>query len=132
MVLKPKQLAWILRAVVFVHTALLLAQAIFAGQFLAGEAPAALRWHQFNGTAVIMSVALVQCILAVVCWRKGIHALGFAIGSAALYLAEGAQIAFGVSSRVAVHVPLGVLIFGGALLLCFFSLKPKLPVPKKV
>jgi hypothetical protein len=128
---KPKQLTWLLRAVVFVHTVLLLAQAVFAGQFLAGEAPA-LRWHEFNGTAVIMSVALVQCILAVVCWRKGIQALGFAVGSAVLYLAEGAQIAFGVSRRLSIHVPLGVLIFGGALLLCFFTLKPKLLAPKPV
>jgi hypothetical protein len=125
--LKPRQLLWILRVVVFVHAALVLAQATFAGQFLEGEARA-LRWHEFNGTAVIMSVALLQCVLAVVCWRKRLQSLAFAIGSGALYLAEGAQIALGFSSRLALHVSLGVLIFGGAMVLWFLTLKPA-PAP---
>lgn len=127
--MSPRQLVWVLRVVVFVHAALLLAQALFAGQFLEGTA-AALRWHGFNGTTVIMSIALAHCILAVIAWRKRLQSVGFVIGSVALYLAEGAQIGFGFGGQLEIHVPLGVLIFGAAALLCLLTLKPS-PSPAK-
>jgi hypothetical protein len=122
--LKPRQLVWILRAVVFLHAALLLAQALFAGQFLEGSR-AALRWRGFNGTTVIMSVALVHCILAFVAWRKRLQSAGFLVGSVALYITEGAQIGFGFGDRLELHVPLGVLIFGAAALLCLLSVRQR-------
>ena len=117
---KPGQLVWMLRAVVLLHALLVLAQALFAGQFL-DDTRQALRWHAITGTTVVMSVALVHCVLALLGWRKRVQSLGFLAASAGLYVVEGAQIGFGFSDRLAVHVPLGVLIFGWAALLVFMA-----------
>jgi hypothetical protein len=99
-----------LRVVVLVHAALVLAQAAFAGRFLAGDA-AGLRAHEANA-GLIELVALVQLGLAVVLWRPGRGPGWPALASLALLLAEGVQMGFGYEGRLALHVPLGVAIFG--------------------
>lgn len=126
---RPGSPAPILRAtrvVVVVHLLLVLVQAAFAGQFLGGYG-AALRWHELNGTVVIMSVALGQCILGAICWRRKLLPAGFFLGSVALYVSEGAQIGFGFNRRLALHVPLGVAIFGGVLILALLAFKKARP-----
>ena len=99
-----------LRAVVLVHAAMVLAQAAFAGRYLAGDA-AGLRAHETNA-GIIELVALVQLGVAVVVWRPGRGPGWPALASLALLLAEGFQIGFGYGRVLAVHVPLGVAIFG--------------------
>jgi hypothetical protein len=99
-----------LRAVVLVHAAMVLAQAAFAGRFLAGDA-AGLRAHETNA-GLIELVALLQLVLAVAVWRPGRGPGWPAVASLALLLAEGFQIGMGYEGRLAVHVPLGVAIFG--------------------
>lgn len=120
--MSAKQVNLLLRVVVVSHVVLVLAQAVFAGNFLGGSADA-LGLHRFNGTAVIMSVALVQCILAVLAWRKKIQPPSFALGSIVLYVAEGAQIGFGFNRMLGLHVPLGTAIFGVALVLALMTFR---------
>jgi hypothetical protein len=99
-----------LRLVVVVHAAMVLAQAAFAGRWLAGDATG-LRAHETNA-GLIELVALVQLGLAVAVWRPGRGPGWPALVSLALLPAEGVQIGMGYGRVLAVHVPLGVAIFG--------------------
>lgn len=98
-----------LRAVVLLHAALILAQAAFAGQFLAGD-PAWVRVHELNG-GIIHLVAFVQLVVAILVWRPGRGPGWPALASLALLLAEELQLGFGYARMLALHVPLGVAIF---------------------
>jgi hypothetical protein len=100
----------VLRGVVLVHAVLVLAQAAFAGRYLAGDA-GGLSAHELNAS-LIPWVALIQLGVAVAVWRPGRGPGWPALASLALLLAEVAQIAVGYQQRLAVHVPLGVAIFG--------------------
>jgi hypothetical protein len=104
------QAARALRAVALAHAALVLAQAAFAGRYLGGDA-ASLRLHERNAE-LIVTLALVQLVLAVLVWRPGRGPGWPALASLVLWLAEVAQMAFGYGRALAVHVPLGVAIFG--------------------
>jgi hypothetical protein len=114
-----------LRVVVLVHAAMVLAQAAFAGRFLAGDA-AGLRAHETNA-GLIELVALLQLVLAVAVWRPGRGPGWPAVASLALLLAEGFQIGMGYEGRLAVHVPLGVAIFGLTVALAVGSWRLALP-----
>jgi hypothetical protein len=87
------------------------AQAVLAGLFLDGG-DAWRAWHAFNGMLVLPLLALVQVGLAVLGWRRG-HGPGWlAVASVGLLVALLVQSVLGMTSQVAVHVPLGVAIFG--------------------
>ena len=88
-----------------------LAQAIFAGLFLDGN-DAWRDWHATNGMVLVPLLALVQAVLAVLVWRPGRGPGWPAIASVGLLVAILLQIAMGQASQLAVHVPLGVAIFG--------------------
>jgi hypothetical protein len=99
-----------LRAVVLAHAALVLAQAAFAGRYLSGDA-AGLRLHERNAE-LIVTLAMVQLVLAVLVWRPGRGPAWPALASLALWLAEVAQMSLGYGRVLGVHVPLGMAIFG--------------------
>ena len=99
-----------LRAVVLAHAALVLAQAAFAGRYLSGDA-AGLRLHERNAE-LIVTLAVVQLVLAVLVWRPGRGPAWPALASLALWLAEVAQMSLGYGRVLGVHVPLGMAIFG--------------------
>ena len=99
-----------LRAIVLLHAALVLTQAALAGQFLAGHG-AWLRVHETNA-GIIQLVGLVQLVVAVLLWRPGRGPGWPALASLALLVAEELQIGFGYARVLALHVPLGVAIFG--------------------
>ena len=99
-----------LRAVALAHAALVLAQAVFAGRYLSGDA-AGLRLHERNAELIVM-LAFVQLVLAVLVWRPGRGPAWPALASLALWLAEVAQMSLGYGRVLGVHVPLGVAIFG--------------------
>ena len=102
-----------LRVAVLLHAALILAQAAFAGQFLAGDA-AWVRVHEANA-GIIQLTAFVQLVLAILVWRPGRGPGWPALASLALLLAEEFQMGFGYARLLALHVPLGVAIFGGTI-----------------
>jgi hypothetical protein len=99
-----------LRVVVLLHAALILAQAAFAGQFLGGDA-GWVRVHEANA-GIIHLTAFVQLVLAILVWRPGRGPGWPALASLALLLAEELQLGFGYARMLALHVPLGVAIFG--------------------
>jgi hypothetical protein len=99
-----------LRAIVLLHAALVLTQAALAGQFLSGH-ETWLRVHETNA-GIIQLVGLVQLVVAVLVWRPGGGPGWPALASLALLLAEEFQIGFGYARLLALHVPLGVAIFG--------------------
>ena len=104
------QFARPLRVIVLLHATLVLAQAAFAGQFLAGHA-AWLRVHETNA-GIIHLVAFVQLVAAILVWRPGRGPGWPALASLTLLLAEEFQLGFGYARLLALHVPLGVAIFG--------------------
>jgi hypothetical protein len=96
--------------VVLLHAALILAQAAFAGQFLGGDG-GWVRVHEANA-GIIHLTAFVQLVLAILVWRPGRGPGWPALASLALLLAEELQMGFGYARILALHVPLGVAIFG--------------------
>jgi hypothetical protein len=104
-----------LRVALLLHAALILAQAAFAGQFLGGDA-GWVRVHEANA-GIIQLAAFVQLVLAILVWRPGRGPGWPALASLALLLAEELQTGFGYARLLALHVPLGVAIFGGTIAL---------------
>lgn len=119
---KVANLIWMLRLMAMLHVLVALAQAVTAGSFMEGNA-SALNIHQLTGTSVITTVAVLQVVLAVVCWRRHQIAVWFPLACLVLFFAEMAQIGLGFTDRMALHVPLGSLIVGMAMILLFASLK---------
>lgn len=107
----PRWPVVVFRSVVAVHAALVLAQAAFAGRFLAGD-DAGLRLHEVTGTEVVTVAALVQIAAAVLVWRPGRRPAWLLAVSVLLFVAEVVQISLGFAGALAVHVPLGVAISG--------------------
>jgi cytochrome bd-type quinol oxidase subunit 2 len=95
---------WLLAVAVF-------AQAVLAGLFLDGG-DAWRGWHAINGMLVLPLLALVQVVLAVLVWRRDGGPGWLAVASVGLLLALLVQNALGQTSQLAVHLPLGVAIFG--------------------
>jgi hypothetical protein len=90
------------------------AQAVYAGQFLDGL-EGWVRWHEVSGW-VILALGCAQCLLALLpTLRRICPGLWFLFSSIAIVLCEALQIGVGYGRFPAVHIPLGVLIFGGLL-----------------
>lgn len=83
-----------------------------------------LAYHQFTGTTIIMAVSVAQSIVAAISWRRHLQPAGFMIASIGLFLAESVQIGLGFQGQLALHVTLGVAIFGAALVLLHASMRP--------
>jgi heme A synthase len=95
---------WLLAVAVFT-------QAVLAGLFLDGG-DSWRDWHAINGMLVLPLLALLQVILAVLVWRRDGGPGWLPIASGGLLLALLIQSMLGMTSQVAVHVPLGLAIFG--------------------
>ena len=87
------------------------AQAVLAGLFLDGG-DAWRDWHAINGMLVLPLLALIQVVLAVLMWRRSRGPGWLAVASLGLLLALLVQSVLGMTGQVAVHVPLGVAVFG--------------------
>lgn len=96
------------RAVVTVESLMVLAQSLFAGGFLSGDYDL-LEVHSVNATATA-GVCLVLVVAAVLLWRPGGGPRWPIAASTALFLAEAGQIALGITRKLTIHVPLGVII----------------------
>lgn len=84
-------------------------QAVFAGQLLGGDAGARAA-HQVTGTEFISYTAMAQLLLAILLWRPGRGPWWPIVVMAALGFAITAQIAWGFTGQLDLHVPAGVAI----------------------
>ncbi|WP_220039757.1 hypothetical protein [Nonomuraea aridisoli] len=102
-----------LRAVVVLHVAALLFQAVTAGMLLSSPGGRAL--HETSGQALVV-IGLVHLVVALLVWRPGGGSARFAWPAAALLLVTVGAMALGMAGVTTLHVPMGVALFGGGLL----------------
>lgn len=100
-----------LRIIVPLHLTAVLLQAMSAGFFFSGHA-GAVPAHEM-GARLLGLIALTQAGLALFFWRRGGGPGWFVGASVALLVAEALQIGAGYGRVYWLHVPLGVLLFGG-------------------
>lgn len=111
-----------LRVLIVLTGLAILAQALFAGMFLGGD-KTMLAAHGF-GSMVVLALGVIQLVVAVLYWRPW-RGSGFpALASLVLVIAVVAQSMTGGSGTTSVHVPLGMLLFGLAVWLAAWSLRP--------
>lgn len=104
------------------HGVLVLSQVGFAGALL-DAVDTALDWHGGVGGSLIL-VALVQTVLAVpAAWPGGLPVWPLAV-SAALVVADTAQVAMGHAGVLTLHVPLGVAIVVTQTAIAVRALRP--------
>jgi len=107
---RPSIALKILQVVLFLHAFGVLAQSIFAGQFLSGiEAPVV--FHELNAW-FILALSILQVMFSLWVTRFRGPGIWFVMTSVLIFLAEGLQIGTGYGRFLGVHIPLGVLVFG--------------------
>lgn len=114
-----------LRVLIVAQAAAILAQAVFAGMFLNGDE--ALRDVHGTGAGAVHLFGLLQLIAAIVYWRPGRGPGWPVLVSLALLLLGIAQSATGGSGAVAVHVPLGMSLFGLTVWLVVWAVRAGRP-----
>lgn len=105
-----------LRALTGLQAALVLLQAVLAGHLLTGSTGAR-TLHQAVATDLIMWVAAAQLVAAIVCWRPGRGPWWPIPATAGLFAALVLQLGWGFWGRLALHLPVGVALLAGNLLL---------------
>jgi len=99
----------ILRFVLVSHALAVLAQSVFAGQFLSGS-DTQVRFHELNGW-IVLGISATQILVGSALMKSGIASLWLVFGSVFVFLGEGLQIGTGYGRFLNVHVPLGVILF---------------------
>lgn len=102
-----------LRGVMVAQVAAILIQATFAGMMIGGSQQA-VHLHELTGKILVLT-SFGQTLLAIALRAKGICPLWIPVASGGLLTAEVIELSAGHFHYVALHVPLGVAIFGGAL-----------------
>jgi len=99
----------VLRLVLVLHAVAVMTQAVFAGQFLSGlDGPVV--FHAWTGWFVL-ALSLIQ-IAAVIAFVQVGGPLWLVIASIFVCIAEALQVGTGYGRFLAVHIPLGVFVFG--------------------
>jgi hypothetical protein len=111
----------ILRIVLVLNVLIMLIQAVFAGRMIAGDGQA-VNFHELTAKVLVLLTG-AQVALAVSLKRKAGCSTWIPIASGGLLAAEVIEFAVGHFHNVALHVPLGVAIFGGALRQLFWSMR---------
>ncbi|SDJ97685.1 hypothetical protein [Nonomuraea jiangxiensis] len=113
---RPAQESWTvraLRAVVVLHVIALLAQAVTAGLLL--SSPGGRPLHLASAIAVTV-LGLLHLVLAILVWRPGGGPAKFVPLAASMLVFTVVAAALGMAHVKAVHVPLGVMLFGGGVM----------------
>ncbi|MFF4238863.1 hypothetical protein ACFYYL_23565 [Actinomadura geliboluensis] len=110
---RPRFFALMKASTVFLSTALLV-QGITAGQLLSDGGSRQL--HDATSPAVTVAMVL-QLIAALLVWRAGRGPVLYPAVSALLLVLISVQFLVGGSGDLAVHVPLGVALFGASAVL---------------
>ena len=112
---------WTLRVVLSLHCAVICAQPILAGYFLAGEVDA-MNLHGPIGSTVWM-LGFLQIVAACIYWLGGGGHPWPLLASALLMAAEFVQLTFGYLQNFAVHVPLGTAIVAVVIWMTIWSFR---------
>lgn len=110
---------WALRIFATAHLLVVLAQAMLAGLFVTGDVNM-LEVHSINA-GVLGVLAIGQLVAAILIWRPGGGPPNAMRTAAGLLVVDFAEMGLGMARMVALHMPLGVLIFGGALMLTVWA-----------
>lgn len=94
-------------------------QAVLAGGFMQGHI-GALPMHEMNANLLAVE-AIALIVVAIVMWRPGGGPAWPIWVSVLLLFAIGAQAGFGYQRLLSLHVPLGVSIISGMLVLLIWS-----------
>ena len=117
----------VLRFVIVCHVLGQFAQAVFAGQFLAGS-DSQVRFHEVTGW-VVFAISVIQIVVAALLMRSGVTSLWLVFGSVFLFFGEGLQMGTGYGRFLNVHIPLGVIVFAaGSWQAISVFLKPARPL----
>jgi cytochrome b len=103
-----------MKASTVILAAALLVQGVTAGQVLSNEDGSQL--HQATGPIVTVAMVL-QIIAALLVWRAGHGSARYLAVSALLFVLVSVQFVVGGNGNLAVHVPLGVALFGASAVL---------------
>jgi hypothetical protein len=114
-----------LRVVAVLHALSLVLQPVLAGLFLSGQ-DSAIDSHATNASIVVL-LGLVLSVLAFLTWRRRLVPRQVFTVSASLWVAEGLQMGAGYAHLMWLHVPLGVLLFGGLAQLMPAIMRAKAP-----
>jgi hypothetical protein len=119
---RPRASLWALRLALLPHAALIVAQPILAGYFLAGNVDA-MNIHGPIGSSVWL-LALIQLVAAAFYWLGGGGRIWPTVVTAALFVAEFVQLVFGYQQNFAVHIPLGTAIVITVVWMAVWSFRP--------
>jgi hypothetical protein len=122
----PAWAVWSLRTVVLAVAVLVLLQPVLAGRFISGDA-GMLGVHS-TVAGFITALAFLQFAAAILVWRPGQGPSWPIWASLAFFLAAEVQAALGYARAVGLHIPLGVLLFGFAVVMVIATWSPKLQV----
>jgi hypothetical protein len=119
---KPRITLWTLRLAVTVHLLAVLTQPVLAGRYLTGDVDA-MQTHGIIGSmlALVAMIVIAAALAYVVAVRGRLWVLPVAV---LLFLADGFQIGSGYGRELHLHVPLGVAIVVGAVLLAAWAWSP--------
>ena len=116
----PKVIRVFFSGVLGVHATLVVAQPFLAGMFLSGLVDA-IQVHRIIGHT-LPAVGLLQVVAALLLWRPGGGPLWPLQISAVLFFAEVIQVVLGYAGALGMHLPLGVAIVAGTVVMFVWSL----------
>ncbi|WP_020576949.1 hypothetical protein [Actinopolymorpha alba] len=108
--LVPRWAVWSLRGPALLVTLLILAQPVFAGLFVTGDV-GMLDLHSATASFLV-ALLFFQVVAAILVWRPGRGPAWPIAASAAAFVLAELQAGLGYARVVALHIPLGVLLFG--------------------
>lgn len=113
---------WVLRIAVTVQLLLVALQPVLAGSYLSGDFDA-LGLHGTNA-GFVMLAGLLLLVCALVYWRAGRGPGWVPAVAAGLWAVEVLQTGFGYARLIGLHIPLGVTVVTGAVLLTVWAWRP--------
>lgn len=120
----PGWAVWSLRVLTLLTAVLVFLQPVWAGLFVTGDV-GMLGMHS-AGHIFITLVLLLQIVAAVLMWRPGRGPTWPIWTTAGMFLLVGLQAGLGYARMLALHIPVGVLIFGLALVMLVAAWSPRL------
>lgn len=125
---RPRTTLWLLRSLVTVHLVAVLFQPILAGMFLTGDVDAIAVHGTIGSLLAAVDILVIGATLLYVLSGRG--KLWVLPVSVVLFLAVGLQIGMGYARQLSLHIPLGVAIVVGSVLMMVWVWSPSAARPR--